>query len=203
MTEISLTCDTFLRFSRIVDDLPSDMHPSWSTLRFEDGNVIATDRSFMAVENITSAKFAPFHIVLDAALIAQCEVEAKFNGRMTIVVNDMLKIATIKTSLGYQAVGNMLYTGEIDEAWSKWKTLVLQCRQPAEKVNGPMFWALEGINRLAASSPSGLIVFEEIIDINRPTLIRDVKDYHWIGVFHPTSMQDHYSAATLPSWIVE
>jgi hypothetical protein len=201
MTEISLSCETFLRISGIIDDLPSDMHPSWSTLRFQDGCIIATDKSFMAIENFSSVQHAPFHIIPDPALLAQCETESKFNSRMTIVVNEMLKFAVIKTSLGFQTTANVFYTGEIDPAWEKWKSLVMQCKTPAEKVNGAMFWALHGISRLAASSPSGLIVFEEMIDTNRPTLIRDVKDYHWLGVFHPTSMQDHYSPATLPSWI--
>lgn len=203
MTEISLPCETFLRMSKVIEDLPSDMHPSWSTLRFEDGCVVVTDKSFMAIENFISAKFPAFHIIPDPALLAQCETEAKFNSRMTIVVNEVLKFAVIKTSLGFQTTGNVLFTGEIDPSWAKWRSVALQCKQPAEKVNGGMFWTCDGIQRLAASSPSGLVVFEEIIDVNRPTLIRDVKDYHWIGVFHPASMQDHYSPATLPSWMTE
>lgn len=203
MTEISLSCETFLRMSRVIEDLPSDMHASWSTLRFEDGNIIVTDKSFMAIENFSSDKFSPFHIIPDAALLAQCQTEAAFNSRMTIVVNEMLKFAVIKTSLGFQTTGNVLFTEALDPAWEKWRSIVMQCKQPAEKVNGGMFWATEGIKRLADSSPSGLIVFEEIIDTNRPTLIRDVKDYHWIGIFQPVSRDDHYSPATLPSWMTE
>lgn len=201
MTEITLSCETFLRINRVIENLPSDMHPSWSTLRFENGCVIATDKSFMAIENFSSQQFAPFHIVRDEALLAQCETESKFNSRMTIVVNEMLKFAVIKTSLGYQTATNMLFVEPIDPAWDKWRGLVEQCREPATRANGPMFWALSGIERLTASSPSGMIVFEELIDVNRPTLIRDVTDYHWLGVFHPTSMQEHYTAASLPSWI--
>lgn len=201
MTEISLSCETFLRISRVIADLPSDMHASWSTLRFEEGCIIATDKSFMAIENFTTAQFTPFHILPDAALLAQCENEAQFNGRMTIVVNEMLKFAVVKTSFGFQTTTNVLYTGEIDPAWEKWRGVVSQCKEPATRTNGPMFWAVEGIQRLASSSPSGMIVFEELIDVNRPTIIRDTKDYHWLGVFHPTSMQDHYTAATLPNWV--
>lgn len=202
MTEISLSCETFLRISRVNADLPSDMHKSWSTLRFENGCIIATDKSFMAIENFSTQQFAPFHIIRDEALLAQCETEATFNGRMTIVVNEMLKFAVIKTSFGFQTTVNMLYTGEVDPGWEKWRKVVDTCKEPATRTNGPMFWAMEGIQRLASSSPSGMIVFEELIDVNRPTLIRDVKDYYWLGVFHPTSMQDHYSAASLPSWII-
>ncbi len=201
MTEITLPCETFLRMSRVIEDLPSDYHASWSTLRFENGNIIATDRSFMAIENFSGEKFEPFHIIPDAALLAQCETESKFNSRMTIIVNPMLKFAVIKTSLGYQTTSNALYTDEIDSAWGKWREVVGRCREPAERANGAMFWSVDGLHRLASSSPSGLIVFEETIDINRPALIRDVKDYHWIGLFHPVSVKDHYSAATLPSWL--
>lgn len=201
MTEITLSCETFLRISRITDDMPSDMHPSWSTLRFDSGCVIATDRSFMAIENFTSQQFSAFHIIRDDALLAQCETEAKFNSRMTIVVNEFLKFAVIKTSLGYQTAANVLYTGELDPAWEKWKSVAQKCAEPAPKHTGPMFMSAEGVARLVSSSPSGLVVFEEIIDVNRPALVRDVKDYHWIGLFHPTSLHDHYAAATLPTWI--
>lgn len=201
MTEISLSCETFLRISHITDDMPSDMHPSWSTVRFDSGCIVATDRSFMAIENFTSAKFEPFHILRDPALLAQCETESKFNSRMTIVVNEMLKFAVIKTSLGYQTTANVLYTGEIDSAWEKWKSVAQKCKEPAPKQTGPLFMSVDGIARLIASSPSGLVVFEEIIDVNRPALVRDVKDYQWIGLFHPMSLHDHYSPATLPTWV--
>lgn len=200
MTDFSIPCETFLRLSKVLTRNP-DLQPSWNTLRYDNGCLVVSDRRFMAIEQIGSAAGIA-HIIADEALLAQCEVEAKFNSRLAITVNEMLGFAVGKTSLGYVTPSNLLYTGEVDAGWTRWRDIVLQCQEPAKKPNGGMFWDIEGISRLAASSPSGLIVFEEVVDTNRPTLIRDIKDYQWLGVFHPNSSQDHYSAAALPSWMV-
>lgn len=202
MSEFSMPCDTFHRLSKVIADIPSDFHPSWRTLRVENGCLIATDKSFMAIENFSSTQHGPFHIIADPALIAQCEMESKYNGRITFVVNEMLKFAVAKTTFGFSTTTNILYAGDVDPAWPRWKELALACKEPASKINGPMFMALDGIGRLIASSPSGLVVFEEMIDINRPTIIRDVKDAFWLGVFAPNSRQESYAAATVPAWLV-
>lgn len=195
MAEFSIPCETFLRLSKVAGD-----EASWHTLRYDNGCLVATDRRFMAIEQVASAP-GVYHLVLDEALLRQCEIEKDFNSRIAFTVNEMLGFAVGKTSLGYVTTANIAHSGPVHADWSRWREIVMQCATPAAKPNGGMFWDMDGLARLAASSPSGLVVFEEVIDTNRPTLVRDVKDYQWLGVFHPNSAADHYSPASLPTWM--
>lgn len=202
MPEFSMTCDTFNRISRALSrDLSGLPHESWNTLRIDNGCIVAGDRSFIAVEHFGWAE-GVCHIIPDAALIAQCAVEAMHGGRITLVVNEMLQFATAKTTFGYQSVGNLLYLGQIDPDWNRWRDVVKKT-VGTPKPRGAMYWNIEGIQRLIESSPSGGVVFEENIDCDRnaPILIRDVTDYNWLGCFHPSAKSQTYVGATVPSWI--
>lgn len=194
--EIIVPCETIFRLSKILNGAEG----SWNTLRFDNSCVVATDGRFMAIENV--ARFEGIaHIVPDAAFIAQCETESKFNSRVTIVVNEMLKYTVAKTSLGYVTTQNLYYDGELGDKWDKWREVVMRAADPAKKPNGGMFWNLDGICKLIESSPSGSVVFEEVIDTLRPTLVRDTTDHSWLGVFSPMCKEQRYAPATMPSWM--
>ena len=201
MTDYVIPCDTFYRISRVAATRDDEIHPSWSSMRIDDGCLIASDRSFMAVENYTAHQKGVAHLNIDPALIEQCRTEAKFNGRVTVTVNEILKYAQAKTTFGYVTKENLLYTADLDPDWDRWREIINKAREPATKPNGVMFWHADNIQRLAESSPSGRVVFESVIDTSRPTLLRDVTDYHWLGIFQARSRYEQYSPATVPTWI--
>ncbi len=201
MTNFVISCDTLVRLSNVLHNFPADVDKSWNVVRIDNGLAIATDRRFMAIENIGGGATGVFHIVPDPALIEQCRTEAKFSSTLTITVNDALRYAVAKTSLGYVHpinVGAWVTPIELN----RWREVVMMAKEPAKKSKGAMFWDADGIARLAAASPSGRVVFEQFIDTSRPTLVRDIHDYNWLGLFNPFDHKESYSPATMPGWMV-
>lgn len=201
MTDFVIPCDTFVRLSNIIHGLPDDVGPWFNTIRIDNGVAVATNRRILAAENV-GGPAGIIHVMADPALINQCRTEAAFSSTLTITVNEVLKYAVAKTTLGYVHPGNCVLFGDGDKDFDRWRSIVEQCKTPAQTARGGMFWDADMIARLAAASPSGRVVFEEIIDATgRPTIIRDINEYNWIGVFQPFSTEESYQPATLPSWI--
>lgn len=204
MADFIIPCDVFARLSRVLAIESTEPTPWFRSVRIDNGIAVATNRIVMAVENISSTNVGVVHIIADPDLIAQCMIEAPFKSTLTITVNDMLKYAVAKTTLGYIHPGNCAVWSDEPNDFDRWRSIVDLARQPVDKPSGGMFWSAENIASLAAASPSGRIVFEEIIDCTgtRPTIVRDVNDYEWFGLFQPYSRDSNYSPATLPSWMV-
>jgi len=197
VTDYVIPCETIDRLSKIADGEEN----SWfGTLRIDNGCIIATGGGLMVVEWI-GAPDGVIHLRLDPALLAQCATEAPFASKLTISVIDGLNIAGAKTTMGYVYPGDpIMWTGDMVNEFDRWRSVVARALVPAEAPNGGMCWSAHWIAALAASAPSGQVVFEEIIDVNRPTIMRDVTDPNWFGVFMPYMKSGDYPAATLPSW---
>jgi hypothetical protein len=204
MTDFVIPCDTFVRLSNVLHDFLPDGEPWFTSIRIDNGQAVATNRSIMAIENI-GGPAGIVHVIADPALIEQCRKEAPFKSTLTITVNEPLKFAVAKTMLGYVHPGNCAVWSDAPNDFDKWRETVLRCKEPVAKSSGGMFWNADGIARLAAASPSGGLIFEETIDANgaRPTLIRDVAEHDWLGVFNPFSSVNNQPAATLPSWMMK
>lgn len=200
MTEITVSCDTVVRLSNVIATA-SDVDPAFQCIRFDNGVAVASDRRFMAIEKV--ADFAGiFYIIPSAVLIDQCRSGANFNATLTLVVNDLLRYTGAKTNMGYLHPGNVGYWSAGATDFDRWREIVNQSRQPAAKSVGGMYWEADSVARLAASSPSGQIVFEENIDSNRPTIVRDTEDHAWLGVFNPFRVGAAYQPASVPSWLL-
>lgn len=201
MADIVIPCDTVVRLMNVLHNLPSDIAPPFRCIRLDNGLAVASDRKFMAIEKIAAFE-GVFYIKPDQALIDQCRTEAAFSSNLTITVNEMLRYTVAKSALGYVHPANIgVWHDESD--FDKWRSVVMRCKEPAGANRGGMFWDADGIARLASASPSGAVVFEDIIDVSRPTLIRDVHDYNWLGVFNPWSTEQSAAPAKLPSWMVD
>ena len=198
MSEFTIPCDTVVRLANVLRGIPDTVDPVFRTLRLENGCVIATDRKFMAVEYVGEFT-GTFHFILDEALIAQCKIEAGYNASLSIIYNEVLGYGVAKTALGYTANYNCAYAGPAND-FDRWRSIVAQTAESSKESVGAMFWDTDGISKLSASSPSGSVVFEEKINTNRPTLMRDVHDNRWIGIFNPYSSDIAYQPATLPTW---
>lgn len=199
MTDIVISCDAVVRLSSVTASPGGDVHPEFSTIRIDGGQAVATDRCFMAVENI-GGDHPIFNLVCDPALITQCRTEAMFNGSLTITVNEMLKFAVGKTTLGYVTASNIGFWGDTSSDFDRWREIVAKAGEPLPNSHGGMFWEVDGIAKLSKSSPSGMVAFAENIHADAPTLLRDVTTHDWLGVFQPYSSKHNYGPATLPSW---
>lgn len=199
MTDIIIPCATVVRLAKVISGLGADIPLPFHSIRLDNGVAVVTNKRFMAVERI-----APFegiiHFIPNAALLAQCQLETVFNSTVTLIVNDLLRFAVAKTSLGYGDNTNVgLWPGACD--FDRWREIIEAAKAPAKNSKRGMFWDVDGIAQLAASSPSGRVVFEANVDPTRPTVIRDVNDHNWFGIFNPNSSDDDYEPAKLPKWI--
>ena len=195
---ITVPCETIVRLSNLFRHATDD---NFRCLRFEDGVVVASDRSFMCVENLMTKFSGTFHVVIDDETLEHCRTEMAFNSTFTIVPNDAIKFTVGKTTLGYQTDNIGFYPEKTD--LDRWREIFAQCDEPVEKNSGVMIWEAERVARFAASSPSGIIVFEEHHRVGeRPILVRDAETSDWCGVFMPTIKDGkHHASATPPRWL--
>jgi len=202
MSEFIIPCETVVRLASILTDFPDAASDWCNSIRIDNGQAVATNRIVMSVENI-GGPAGVVHLIPDAALIAQCRVETPFSSKLHIIVTSELRHAVAKTTLGYVHPGNCAIWSDAPNELDDWRSIVTKCAKPADKYASGMFWDAANVARLAASSPTGRLVFEHIIDASgaRPTVIRDVNDPEWFGLFYPSSKLDKYAPATLPTWV--
>lgn len=205
MTDFVIPCDVFVRLTRVLAIESTEPNEWFRAVRIDNGIALATNRIIMALENISNDNVGVVHIIADPALIAQCASEAPYKSLLTITVNEALKYAVAKTTLGYVHPGNCVVWSDEPNEFDRWRSLVDRTREPLDKSTGAMYWDAENIANLAAASPSGRIVFEEFIDCTgaRPTIVRDPNDYEWFGLFQPWAKitDGAYNPATLPTWM--
>lgn len=202
MTDFVIPCDTFVRLSNVLYDFHDLANDWFRTVRIDNGQAVATNRKVMAIENIGGTG-GVVHVIPDAALIDQCRKEAQFSSRLTITVNPALQYAVAKTTLGYIHPSNcVLWSSQhTTDDYDKWRTVVMSAKTDAKPGKGGMMWHADDIARLASASPSGRVVFARTIDAIKPTLIRDINDPEWLGVFNPFDQDLSYEAATMPGWM--
>jgi hypothetical protein len=201
MTDYVIPCETLVRLTKVLQLDGENMTDWLRTVRIDNGVAICTNRKMMVMENIGGAS-GVIHIIADAKLIAQCAVEAPFNSVLTITVNEQLRFAVAKTTLGYIHSGNAcLWAATAENDLERWHTIVDRCRAPSTEPKGVMFWDAYNIANLAASSPSGTLVFEEIVDVTKPIVIRDMNDPDWCGFFIPSKSSIDYDGAAIPEWL--
>jgi hypothetical protein len=202
MTDYAIPCDTFARLSNVLRFMPPDIDDHFRTIRIDHGIAVASNRIIMAVENI-GVGAGVIHVIASPGLIENCRKEAPFASDVTITVNEPLKWAVAKTSFGYIEPGNCCLWSDAPSDLDRWRDIALATKEPAKINRGGMFWDADNISNLAASSPSGRLVFEEMIDTQgRPTIVRDINDYNWFGLFNPYSIGENTIPAVLPTWMV-
>ncbi len=201
MTDYVIPCDTLARLSKVAEERSAtDVNEWFKTLRIDNGVAVATNSKFMAVERINGPA-GIIHILLDPALVAQCEAEAAYHSTLTITAIPEMQLATAKTTLGYVYPGNcVMWSSDSPRTFDNWREIIDRVREPAAVPNGGMAWGAVGVARLAASSPSKRVVFEEVIDVSRPVIIRDTHDDNWFGIFQPWLQDQELQPAMLPGW---
>lgn len=200
MTDYAIPCEVIARLSILANDTPADADQRFKSLRYDNGLLIASNNRLIAVENITGPA-GVFHLVLDPALVAQCRTEAPFKSVLHVTLNDMLQFASGKTTLGYSHPANCTLWNSPASKFDSWRDIVARVVDPANEPNGGMYWKAQEIALLAATAPSGSVIFERVVDVNRPAIIRDPFDENWFAMFNPWNKDlETAPPATLPGW---
>lgn len=197
---MKIPCDTIARLANLIDYAVEDT--IFHTIRLDNGCVIASDRKFMAIEHI-GGWTGVAHINVDDVLRAQCVTEAAWSGSLEITVNPALNYTVARSTMGYVS-GNIGVFPTVPTNFDRWKEVALQCDEPAAKPAGTMIWHTDGLVKLAKSSPSGVVAFEQVIDAEtRPTVIRDIASPDWVGLFLPQISDGiFHPPAVLPGWLL-
>tara|TARA_R110000851_G_scaffold250706_1_gene403207 strand:+ start:692 stop:1276 length:585 start_codon:yes stop_codon:yes gene_type:complete len=184
-------------------DIRPDVKEKINTVRIENKGgkcfAVATNEKIAAVEYLhnTDQPDGYVHIILDPALLKQCEIEMTLDSDIYITAVEQIAVATAKTTLGYTQAGNCCYWFDDSPLndWSSWFP-----EDVATESQGAMCWNSFHVEVLVKSSPSGEISFPEFINVNNPVILRDTKSPNWVGLFIPVSY-DTIKPAVKPDWI--
>lgn len=193
-----IPCAVFARLSHIIDMTPADASVWFRSIRIDNGVAVASNRKVIVCERITQGMPGAIHIIADPILVEQCKREAPFDSVLHITVNEMLKYATAATSMGYNYPGNAVIFSDEKNELEPWRTIV-----PTElpkKPQGGMFWNTEIIANIGKSSPSGRLIFQQVIDVTQPMIIRDIDDDQWFAFTYPRPDGPMREPASLPGW---
>lgn len=122
--------------------------------------------------------------------------EAKIDGSLTFDTIPDLATGSVIDTLG------QVYTDFIhwpDESaldnWYNWFEL-------SKEQNGFLYFDMLDIETLWQVSPTGELVFPEVINSDKPVIVRDVNNDNWIGAFIPAVEGKRVlKPATLPEWL--
>lgn len=201
--QFAIKCETYVRLNNALRLITADkMHLNNIFVECKNGNLIAvaTNGKIAAIELIgqTHEYDAFMHLIVDAALLAQAKAEENLGGSLQIVFTPALAHAAIKSTFGYQYPGNAAVFPNSDIV-QKWRGIIDKVETPS-----PMIINADSIAALGHSSPSGMLVFPEIIDGSKPVVVRDMNDPNWFGMFMPTMFDEgkriKRPAAIYPEW---
>lgn len=122
--------------------------------------------------------------------------EAKIGGSLTFETLPELAMGSVVDTLGEVYTNLISWPDESDlDNWKNWFKL-------STEQNGFLYCDLLDIETLWRVSPTGELVFPEIINADEPVIVRDVNDDNWVGAFIPTLADDRVlKPATLPEWL--
>lgn len=211
--QFQIPVDIFVRLAGVTKRMPNSVNEAeqqtLKCVRLEIKNgirfAIASNRKIAAIYHLgdTDQPNGCVHIVTDDALIKQCETEKPYNSNLDVFVIPELQTVSLKTTLGYNFPGNggIFPSFTPLDKWNEWVP-----KEPVKKANGAMAWTLDDMVALNSASPSGKINFPEIIDVNKPVVLRDREHGHWVGLFMSNMIDEETGKsvptepATLPDW---
>lgn len=198
-----IPCETIVRASYIVKKPHEDIDDIFGTIRLENGKLIATNRKFMVVEQITAFE-GTYHVRIDDKLLKQCEEAVSYSGMLEIIPNPALQFTTAKTTMGYTAEGNIGVFPQVHNFFDDWHKIVEKCSEPLTESSGAMVWNTADVHQLCMASPSGTICFEKYFNVtgDRPCVVRDISTGDWCGFFVPRIKDGVlHNPAIVPGWL--
>ncbi len=209
--KFTINCATFVRLASITaffePTTDEEIKAQLMCVRLENikSNMfaVATNQKVAAVEYIgrTDQPDGVAHVVIDSKLVEQCRNEIPYDSFLEVITIPEIALASAKTMLGFAYQGNacIFPDNSIMNKWRGWAT-----REIIKKNKGAMYLNVDHISALVAASPSGKIVFPEFIDVDKPVVLRDVKNPAWVGLFvgKPNPLDPPAAPAMLPEWWV-
>lgn len=203
MTTYNIPCETFLRLAGIAVQPDEETNkPFLRCVRIEHRNnqcmAVAATGPILAGEFL-GAVDEPDDAVCVTIVPAMLEL-ARIGAALSenLIINQAPGWTVVTITSGTMYPGN----GEIDgSGWPDWRTLL-----PADlptKNNGCFSFHGAKMARLCASSPSGTIRCARNIDMTQPTIVRDLHDESWFGVFMVSDANggQSYKPATIPEFL--
>lgn len=166
--------------------------------------IMATNRQIMVTEKIETVKnVAEISVCcsLPPEFMAALEIEKSLPN--SVIFFDYLpefSVLTAMTAYGYKHPTN-LFLHQPDDWSATWRRLF---PQPLSKdASGFIFMECEQIALMGEASPTGRIVFPEIIDTSKPVTVNDAGDFAWCGVFlcRPDGEHETTKPAKSRGWI--
>ena len=194
---VTIPCEVIVRLAHLIPAAALDIEPIFRSLRLENSKVIVTDRRFMAIEHVSVPFAGVDHIQITPALLQRCVDGATTGETITVICNP---------SIGFSMLiddPTNIHVAHETTVYDTWYDFIVKpALTPEGKDNGAFACLAADFSKLAASSPSGYVVFESPIDCSRPMVIRDINSYDWCGFAYPR-LDDgvHQKGATLPSWL--
>lgn len=207
-----IPAELYVRFSGVVKLMPinvsEDERLTLKCVRYERraGHVyaIASNRKIAAIQylGLTNEPDGVAHIIVDDALVKQCKSEIPHNSTLQIVCIPELQAGSAKTKFGYAFPGNACVFPAFTQL-DKWSTWVPN--KPLQASKKGMLWTLDLMEALNAASPSGRIIFPDVIDVSQPIMVRDKDDENWFGLFMGNCQKDtgeiyECEPTTLATW---
>lgn len=196
----TIPCELYTRLAGVAIQPDEETNrPTLRSVRIEHLNgrcvAIASNAMILAGEFITDhdEPDGGVNVTIDPALVALAAQAPDAN----LIVNQAPGWTVITTSDGMMFPGN----GEVPGEYPEWRGLI-----PTElptKNNGCFSFSGRQMARLCASSPSGRIRCARNIDMAQPTIVRDVHDENWFGIFMCSEAdgKQEYKPATVPEFL--
>lgn len=209
--QFTIPCETYVRLTEATKPLPNTQPPAYlNCIAIERRNgrdiAIASNNKFCAVQNLTNSDQpdAMIFLPINAAIIAQCVIEAQFDSDLIIDTMDAPGVVwgTLRTTFGWAFQGNALAPECDHEDWHKWRSWVPDTLP--KKAKGFIYISAEMMLAMCHVAPSKRLVWPEIIDTDVAIMCRDAIDPDFAIIFMGIGRDTKgfaYTAATLPDWL--
>lgn len=213
----NLPCEVYARLYNIAsyfsNSATEDTKTQLNCVRVENYNghtfAVASNQKIAVIEYLGRAdtpEWGAVHLVRDEALHNQCVVERAWGSNLQIESLPELGIVSATTTFGYSYPG---LVGSIPDKFAllnHWRTWLPRAEEMPQASVGFMYWHMDVIAPLHASSPSGEVVLPAHIDPKKPIILRDKKYPNWLAIFIPTddsidAKLGNVKPASLPEWL--
>lgn len=199
MTKFTVPATTLQRFVKLFEPRADE---DFKVLKLEVSKnhtyLIGCNQYIACVENLGETDQSPdsCYLKLNSHLIEMAGKEANVGGTLTFETLPELAIASVTNAEGNAYTDFIIWPDESPlDNWREWFVM------PTES-HGFMYCDLRQVTTLWETSPSGEVVFPEVINAGEPVIVRDVYNADWLGVFIPSiEGKTMLKPATLPEWL--
>lgn len=201
MTKFTVPAITLQRFLTLYKSLEPKAPEEFKVLKLEITNkhiyLIGSNQYVACVENLgeTDQSEDSCYIKVNSQLLKAVEAEANVCGFFEFETLPELAMGSTTTSNGTY---NDFIVWPDESPLDKWRDWFVT----SDESNGFMYCDLRQVVTLWETSPTGEIVFPEVINAIEPVIVRDVNNADWLGVFIPApDNRKALKPATLPEWL--